>query len=810
RTYVTDESSLTALFGVLHAVVGVGALAVQAFGTGPLLRRFGVFAFLSCIPVLCLGLSALLWWQPQVFALIFALKAFEMMGSLSLNQPAIGILYNPMPLGMRDAVRAVIDGAIKKFGGAVGGGLLLVVGAQKPAIGLVGVLAALLIWRIYRLRPRYWAALSAKLAASEVPALLSIDPSDRATRQKLLTALDADDVQTVLRALDILARHPGSELPLYLIRLLTHARSVVRRRAIALIREAPQQRYAPYLEKIIGAGGAQPKGPAAEALVAVDRSTALRVLTPYLDARTMAQDPDLACIAIWVALDADDPNVVARAHRRLAAMVELSGAPVVRRRAVAALLGRLGAGPTAAALAPLLDDEDAAVRQAAVKSAASTRHSSLMRGLIVRLGDPPLWRDAAAALCAYGDDAASMLAQTLVDDAMPMHVRLKVPFVLQRIGSDTAAQALLLLGVEQGVQLRFEAMQALFRLRGGRPALVVDPGQIERGVHRCLEDYGRFEGIATDLAAGGPAFALVARAVAARQKQSVLAAVMLLGLIVDYEAIERSVAGIRAGLMPDALELLDATLRGTGLRKAVLAGLEPRPHTAQPGAATSRAAALIDGDDRLVAELAHRTLRRIGGHAARAAGKRPMLRAESKSSGLPEATIDRLFVLEGVPLFQGLSVDVLVKVASIMEQGWTKPHEAVYQQGEPGDAMFVVIAGEIRLFKDDTPLLDLGVGEAFGQVSLLDRGLRPVSARAQEEGVEYLILKRRPLMQLLADEPSLMNGMFIELARRLRELVALSVPSDGSTRPMPPIPPTVTGPTIHLPLTVRSSTIGRS
>ncbi|MEM7679002.1 MAG: cyclic nucleotide-binding domain-containing protein, partial [Myxococcota bacterium] len=194
-----------------------------------------------------------------------------------------------------------------------------------------------------------------------------------------------------------------------------------------------------------------------------------------------------------------------------------------------------------------------------------------------------------------------------------------------------------------------------------------------------------------------------------------------------------------------------------------------------------------------------RTLRRMN--------KEPMARAESKA-GPPDAVIDRLFVLEGVPLFQGLPVDVLVKVASIMEQGWTDPLQMVYRQGDPGDAMFVVIAGEVRLFKDDEPLLDLGVGEAFGQVSLLDRGPRPVSARAQEEGVEYLILNRRPLMMLFTDEPSLVNGMFIELARRLRELVALSRPADPRSSSTPP-PPASTE-TTHLPITLRSSTIGRS
>ena len=148
-----------------------------------------------------------------------------MMGSLSLHQPALGILYNPMPVGTRDSVRAVVDGAVKKLGGAVGGVLLLVFGALLPARLLVGVaigLAVALLWRIFRLRGRYLAALAAKLAAPGGRSVPAIDPADRSTRQRLLTALEAPDPRTVLRALEILAQHWGPDLALYLVRLLTH------------------------------------------------------------------------------------------------------------------------------------------------------------------------------------------------------------------------------------------------------------------------------------------------------------------------------------------------------------------------------------------------------------------------------------------------------------------------------------------------------------------------------------------------------------------------------------------------------------
>src|SRR5207244_3951645 len=111
-----SEGALTGMFGVLNAVVGVGAIVVQSTLTSLLLRRVGVFAFLSIIPVACVLSASWSAFAPRMFMPLFLLKTVEMMGSLSLNQPALQLLYNPMPQAVRDSVRALVDGAVKKLG----------------------------------------------------------------------------------------------------------------------------------------------------------------------------------------------------------------------------------------------------------------------------------------------------------------------------------------------------------------------------------------------------------------------------------------------------------------------------------------------------------------------------------------------------------------------------------------------------------------------------------------------------------------------------------------------------------------------
>ncbi len=141
---------------------------------------------------------------------------------------------------------------------------------------------------------------------------------------------------------------------------------------------------------------------------------------------------------------------------------------------------------------------------------------------------------------------------------------------------------------------------------------------------------------------------------------------------------------------------------------------------------------------------------------------------------MPKSIIDRVFVLEGVQLFHGLSVDDLASVAAIATEGHIPAGEIIYRQGDPGDSMYVIVPGEVHLPRGDDPLMDLYAGDSFGQVSILDSGPRPVTARAGDEGVDYLYLERDPFLDLIADRPGVVNGLFVTLARRRRELVDLT------------------------------------
>lgn len=767
-----DEASLAGLFGVLNAVVGVGAILFQVLVTGQLLRRLGVFVFLSVVPILCVVTGTWALAVPTMFLPVFALKTIEMMGSLSLHQPGLQLLYNPMPTSMRDSVRALVDGAIKKMGGAVGGIVLLVFGAgldRGLLVGIVIAFSALILMWLNSLRGGYLRALEDKIGRKVGAIAVTIDASDKSTRAKLFATLHDADAGKVLAAMNVLARHPDIDLSPHYERLIGHPNEHVRVRTIEIMRDRPDPAHVPLLERVLRSDDVRPTAQAARALEHVDPVAARRALIGVLEAPEGAHNLGLSCAAISALLSSDDAG-----ERRIAegALQELFShgrrGPTDERRELARMIGHLGPGPYARRLATFLDDPEPSVRIAAVESAAIAQDPSLPPKLLYRLFDRPARRQVIESLAAYGDAVVPLVRGALDDRRQPLELRVHLPRILRRVGTQNAANAMLYSNVNDDAYLRHVIIEETSRLRRANPDVVFDKQRVEEAALRRLRGYAHYQPIALDCAAGGAPYRLVTRAVEDRVTQNLQAALRILGLVTDPEAMQNAYRGFVEGKYADSVELVDVTLAGSDLRKEVLECLEKALPSAVGNQAKHRTFALVEGRDIQLAMIAWETLKRLGEEP-------PDVREPTQGEPLmPKAIIDRVFVLEGVQLFHGLSVDDLAAVAALTTEGHAAPREIIYHEGDPGDSMFVIASGEVHLYRGNDPLMDLYAGDSFGQVSILDRGPRPVTAEAGDEGVDYLVLQRDPFLDLIADRPGVVNGLFVTLARRLRELVDLT------------------------------------
>src|SRR5665213_685100 len=114
--------------------------------------------------------------------------------------------------------------------------------------------------------------------------------------------------------------------------------------------------------------------------------------------------------------------------------------------------------------------------------------------------------------------------------------------------------------------------------------------------------------------------------------------------------------------------------------------------------------------------------------------------------------LDRIQFLKTVPFFNELSNWQLKKVGEIVFERTYEPGEMIFEQGQPGAAIFLIMEGEVsvEITKDKaiTNLATLEKGAFFGEMALLDEAPRSASARSREV-TKTLALYRNDLSRLI-------------------------------------------------------------
>ncbi|HUJ59286.1 MAG TPA: cyclic nucleotide-binding domain-containing protein [Kofleriaceae bacterium] len=113
----------------------------------------------------------------------------------------------------------------------------------------------------------------------------------------------------------------------------------------------------------------------------------------------------------------------------------------------------------------------------------------------------------------------------------------------------------------------------------------------------------------------------------------------------------------------------------------------------------------------------------------------------------------KLEVLKGMQMFRFLSYKELVRISAIAGMIECKPDQTIFSAGQPGDAMYAVLSGTVRLIKDDTPVAELGRGQHFGEMALIDRSVRSLTAVAVGE-TRLVIIRRKDFYDIIKREPA--------------------------------------------------------
>ena len=145
-------------------------------------------------------------------------------------------------------------------------------------------------------------------------------------------------------------------------------------------------------------------------------------------------------------------------------------------------------------------------------------------------------------------------------------------------------------------------------------------------------------------------------------------------------------------------------------------------------------------------------------------------------------TIDSL---RRVEVLIGLTDEQLARVAAICQKKKYKVNDVIVREREPSSEIYVIDTGNCQV---DLPgrhitaetlaapgpqsVISLGHGQIFGEMALIDSGLRSATVRCTSDGTELWVIRRDDFIQLCEQDTDIgykvMRNLAADLSFKLR------------------------------------------
>jgi CRP-like cAMP-binding protein len=125
--------------------------------------------------------------------------------------------------------------------------------------------------------------------------------------------------------------------------------------------------------------------------------------------------------------------------------------------------------------------------------------------------------------------------------------------------------------------------------------------------------------------------------------------------------------------------------------------------------------------------------------------------------------------LARVPLFAGCNKTELKSLAKRTSDIKVDPGQVIIRENQGAYEFFIVVDGQAEVTRDGKRVATLGPGDFFGELALLDRGLRDATVAALT-AMEIIVLPQWDFEQALDEAPRMTRKLLAGMARRLRNL----------------------------------------
>lgn len=106
-------------------------------------------------------------------------------------------------------------------------------------------------------------------------------------------------------------------------------------------------------------------------------------------------------------------------------------------------------------------------------------------------------------------------------------------------------------------------------------------------------------------------------------------------------------------------------------------------------------------------------------------------------------------------------------LADLLQLEHADADQVIFNKGDAGDCMFIVVSGRVRVFDGEMTLNDLFSHDVFGEMALLDAETRSASVKALES-TTLLRLEQGPFYEFMAANGDVARGIIQVLSQRLR------------------------------------------
>lgn len=141
--------------------------------------------------------------------------------------------------------------------------------------------------------------------------------------------------------------------------------------------------------------------------------------------------------------------------------------------------------------------------------------------------------------------------------------------------------------------------------------------------------------------------------------------------------------------------------------------------------------------------------------------------------------------LTQVEILEGLTAKQLEHIAAISHEVEYNQGAMIFRENMPGDNMYIVLDGEVEIQVDPRilgadlptdskpePITVIRRGQSFGEVALVDEGVRSASALCASERAHLLAIPREAFLQVCQKYPAIgyrvMFNVAADLAGRIR------------------------------------------